>query len=266
MCHICQVEVVRGRGIDLRVHEVLARSLQPSNYRRHSKDVYPTYKFHRTRSLAAFSLIEMVAVIAILIILMTAGISLLSSSGVQSRRAGVDLLSGLIEQARTSAITTRSYVILAIAEPGDLPTTDNQCRIGLFKVDAAAWPDTSISPVTVNAVLLSRWQTLNTGIVLIGTQKGESNPDTTPNPIDLDKVTINYGGSKNLSIKVHAIAFSPRGGLHLPLGSTPVVLRIAEGRYSGGKATATLRGSNKKATENLLKIGRVTARPYQIDG
>lgn len=206
----------------------------------------------------------MVAVIAILVTLMTAGITLLSGTGAQSRRAGTDLLSGMIEQARTTAITTRSYVVLAIAEPGDLPITDERCRLGLFKVDADKWPDTSVSPVTLNAALLSRWQTLNTGIVLIGKQKSDSNPDDLPNPIDLDKITLNYGGTKNLSIKVHAIAFSPRGGLHLPSGSTSVVLRVAEGSYQKGVVKPILRSG--KPSENRLKIGRVTARPYQIDG
>ncbi len=78
---------------------------------------------------------------------------------------------------------------------------------------------------------MNRWQTLNTGVVLIGDAV-----DGVPNPIDQSKVTINYGGSKNLSIKVHAIAFNPRGGLHFPAGSTQIVFRIAEGGYRGGIA------------------------------
>lgn len=199
----------------------------------------------------------MVAVIAILVILMTAGINLLHSTGVQSRRAGIDMLSGLVDQARTNAITSRSYVILAIAEPGDLPTLDDQCRIGLLRVDEGLEdPDTPLK-----ATLLSRWQPLNSGIVLIS---GEVNG--VANPLDSPKMTLTYGGAKNLSIQVHALAFNSRGGLHSPLGSTPVVLRIAEGRYANGKATVILHGANKTVTENLLKVGRVTARPYQIDG
>ncbi|MEO5916854.1 MAG: hypothetical protein ABIS50_21680 [Luteolibacter sp.] len=203
----------------------------------------------------------MVAVIAILVTLMTAGISLLSGTGNQSRRAGVDMLSGMIEQARTTAITSRSYVVLAIAEPGDLPAGDERCRIGLFKVEMEKWPTTSTSPISVTATLLSRWQTLNTGIVLIG---GEA--DGVPNPLDSPKMTINYGGTKNLSIQVHAIAFNSRGGLLSPDGSTPIALRIAEGGYRNGKATPNMRAGQKAVTENRLKIGRVTARPYQIDG
>jgi hypothetical protein len=124
------------------------------------------------------------------------------------------------------------------------------------------------NPTTVkNAELLSRWQTLNTGIVLLPGDINE-NSVTVPNPLSLDKITITYGGAKNLTVNVHAIAFNSRGGLAYPTGSTPVAIRIAEGSYRGTprKPTANERGTEKAITENRLKIGRVTARPYQIDG
>jgi prepilin-type N-terminal cleavage/methylation domain-containing protein len=211
---------------------------------------------------SGFTLVEMVTVIAILATLMTAGVGLLNGTGSQSRKAGTDMLTGLIEQARTKAITSRSLVVLAIAEPGDLPAGDGRCRVGLFSVAVDQWPDLSTAPATsVKGVLLNRWQTLNTGIVLIG---GEV--DGIANPLDQPEITIAYGGSKNLSVKVHAIAFNSRGGLHHPPGSTPIAVRIAEGAYRGGKASANLRGAQKTITENRLKIGRVTARPYRFDG
>ena len=199
-------------------------------------------------------------VIAILVALMTAGVSLLSGNGTQSRKAGTDMLTGLIEQARTTAITSRSCVVLAIAEPGDLPATDERCRIGLFKVDKE-WPDASMTPSPLKCTLLSRWKTLNTGIALI-----HDKVDKLTNPLDESEITIAYGGSKNLSVKVHAIAFNSRGGLHYPAGSTPIAIRIAEGGYRGGTATPNKRGSQQSITENRLKIGRVTGRPYRIDG
>ncbi len=215
-----------------------------------------------------FSLIEMMAVIAILVALMTAGVSLLNGTGAQSRKAGSDLLTGLIEQARTTAITSRSYVVLAIAEPGDLAGGDERCKIGLFKV--AEWPEAASAPLTLNGVLVSRWQTLNTGIVLYGGDVKETDfaGKGVINPMDQPELLIAYGGTKNLSVKVHAIAFNSRGGLHYPVGQTPIGLRLAEGGYRGSplKATANMRGSQKTISENRLKIGRVTARPYRIDG
>lgn len=210
----------------------------------------------------------MVAVIAILVVLMTAGVSLLNGTGAQSRRAGTDMLSGLIEQARTKAITSRTNVVLAIAEPGDLPSDDERCRVGIFTVEN--WPATPTSPLALEGVLTSRWQTLNTGIALIaGNVNGvDKDVNGVDNPLDQPQVTITYGGVKNLSVKVHVIAFNSRGGLSYPNGSAPIAIRIAEGGYRGTpkKATPNLQGSDKVAAENRLKIGRVTARPYQTDG
>lgn len=204
----------------------------------------------------------MVTVIAILVTLMTAGVGLLNGTGTQSRRAGTDMLTGLIEQARTTAINSRAYVVLAIGEPGDLPAGDGRCRIGLFRVNDE-WPDASTTPVPLKCTLLNRWQTLNSGIVLI---PGDVNG--VANPLDQPEITINYGGTKNLSVRVHVISFNARGGLHYPAGSTPIALRIAEGNYRGTppKATPNKRASQQTITEDRLKIGRVTARPYRIDG
>ena len=221
----------------------------------HHKSVRSVPKSSVACPAPAFSLIEMAAVIAILGTLMTAGVSLLNGTGAQSRKAGADMLAGLIEQARTTAVTTRSHVVLAIAEPGDLPAGDERCQLGLFKIDE--WPDSLTASPVLTGVLLNRWQTLNTGVVL-----GGGDVDGVSNPMDQEQVTITYGGVRHLTAKVHIIAFNSCGGLHYPPGSTPIAIRIAEGRYRGGKVIS----NQRPGAENRLKIGRVTARPYRTDG
>lgn len=207
----------------------------------------------------AFSLIEMVTVIAILVILMTSGVSLLNGTGSQSRKAGTDMISGMVEQARTIAINSRSDVLVVIAGPGDLAGSDERCRIGLFRLKkpvagaAAGTPD--------HYDLLTRWQTLNTGVVLVGGQV-----DGVRNPLDEPQMNILYtAANKDVTVNAHVISINSRGALVLPKGSDPVAFRIAEGGYRGGKVTPNIRGDSQKATENRLKIGRVNARPYRID-
>ncbi len=227
----------------------------------HRALVSPSPTFGTFRAQAAFSLVELVAVIAVLATLLTVGVNLLDGAGSRSHKTATDTLTGLIEQARSAAITSRSCVVLAIAEPGDLPENDACCRIGLIKLEADQWPDPESPPPELSGVLLNRWQTLNSGIVLIG---GEV--DGVANPLDEPQVSIRYKGTRAPAVRVHAVAFNGRGGLHYPSGSAPVALRIAEGAYRGGKAVPIMRGGRKAIAGDRLKIGRVTARPYRIDG
>jgi prepilin-type N-terminal cleavage/methylation domain-containing protein len=207
----------------------------------------------------AFTLVEMLAVIAVLAILLVAGVGLLGGTSAQARKSATDALGGMIEQARTSAITSRSHVVLAIAEPGDLPANDKLCRIGLFKVAIDQWPPNPAS-AEIPAVLMSRWKTLENGVILIN---GQPANQQTPNALDGDELTIKYRDNVP-AVKVHAIAFNSRGGLIHPIGSSPLLLRLAEGGYRNGQRSPNQR--NGEIAENLLKIGRVTGRSYRIDG
>lgn len=202
----------------------------------------------------------MVAVLAILTTLLAVGVNLLGGDNSRSRKTATDMLAGLIEQARTAAITSRSCVVLAIAEPGDLPTGGENYRIGLIQVAADSLPDSAAMPSEFSGKLLSRWQTLNTGIVLIG-----GDADGVVNPLDSPQVSITCNGANAPAILVHAIAFNGRGRLCHPSGSAPIAVRIAEGVYREGRAIPYMRGERKTIAENRLKIGRVIARPYRID-
>jgi hypothetical protein len=121
------------------------------------------------------------------------------------------------------------------------------------------WQDAAARPLP--AVLMSRWRTIENGIVLLG-----GAVDGLENPMDGDELTISYGSTKPHTVKVHAIAFNSRGGLHYPHGSSPIAMRIAEGNYRSGEAKPFQRGDDKTIAENRLKIGRITARPYCNDG
>ena len=205
---------------------------------------------------AAFTLIEIVAVMTIFVILATVSISLINSTGNRARKAATDTFIGLVEQARTRAITAKCHIVLAVVDPADLANGNDRCRVGMFGIKE--WTnDFSV----LEGELFNHWESLNRGIVLI-----PGNVNGVANPLDQPKITINYGGSKKLTVRTHLIAFNSNGGLHYPYGSAPIIVRLAEGGYRNGIATPNKRGPNKAISENLLKIGRVTARPYRIDG
>jgi hypothetical protein len=205
----------------------------------------------------AFSLTEMVAVMATMVMLMAAAVNLIHGTGPQSRKTATDMLAGMIEQARTAALTSRSCIVLAMAEPADFAGDAQRCRLAIFMVDA--WPDDPAH--TVKGTMMGRWRSFESGVVLIGGATG-----TNENPIDARKLTITCDSPQPFTARVHAIAINPYGGLIYPPGAAPVVMRIAEGGYPNGIATPTRHGPSGTIAENRLKIGRVTARPYRIDG
>lgn len=207
----------------------------------------------------AFSLVELAVVVTILLTLTAAGIHLFKNTATHARKCGTELLTSLIENARSSAITSRRHVIVAIAEPGDLTGSDDRCRIGLFKVES--WPGPFDGEINA-ATQLGRWHPLETGLTA-----ASGSFENLDNPLDQAELTLNYGNAtKPRSAKVHAIVINPRGAIELPTGINPLLIRIAEGVYRNGKAIPRPKADNGAVAENKIKIGRVIARAYRIDG
>jgi len=205
----------------------------------------------------AFSLVELVAVMTVMALLFTVGIGGLGDSRAQARQVATERVIGMLEQARGTALTSRCVVALALAEPGDLPSgSDEHGRLGLFKINE--WP---AAPGTLDGTLLHRWLELPGGVVILpGSVNGVRNPRDEP------QTTIRYlVGKRPVQGRFHIIAFTPRGSLQWPAGSDPLALRIAEGTYRNGQPFPNSRSSDHRVAENVLKLGRLTARPYQFD-
>lgn len=194
---------------------------------------------------------------AVISLLMAAGLRMLGASAGHARKTAADTFIGLVEQARSMAISSRSITVLAIAEPGDLPAADERCRIGIFKINE--WPT---DPTTLDGILIRRWHALPSGTVILpGAVNGLRNPRDEPETL------IRYlAENQPTQGRFFTIAFTPRGGLLWPTGSDPVVLRIADGTYRGGQPSPTPNGAAHTIAENQFKIGRIVARPYRSDG
>lgn len=179
----------------------------------------------------AFSLVEMLVVIAIAGALLAMGLTLSGKSGDRARRNASEQLAGLVEQARTAAITRRTTVVLAIAPPD---AEHEATRIGLFEVDGAPRSGQSL-----DGQLIQRWTRLPDGVGFI---KGQI--EGLANPLDTEPLELRWQEGRQLAT-VHALGFTPRGGLAWPAGSTPVALSLGSG---------------------ALRIGRAVARPWRLDG
>jgi hypothetical protein len=182
-------------------------------------------------------------------VLLTLGFGVFGKTAASARRTASDQFAATVEQARTAAITRRMPVLLAIAPPVPGGADDN-FRIGLFEVDAL--PDRAGE---VAGRQLQRWNILPTGVVFFG---GEV--EGFRNPLDEELVQLTWKDGENQA-RVHLLAFNPRGGLAWPAGSDPVAVTIGSGTLRDGQTIPTSDGGRAS-----LRIGRVVARPWRLDG
>jgi len=223
------------------------------------KEIFNTPRRISAQPRQGFTMVELLAVIAVVSILLVAGSAALRNTPTQARKTSMDSMLSAIEQARTHAIAKRTHAVLAVVEPGDaLGGNPGVQQIGLFEV--TAWPDNETTDITsLDVVQVGRWQSVEKGVILI-----DGSPPSTPlaNALDAAPITLRLsGGTREMRARV--MVFHPRGGLRLPAGSAPVVLRLAEGGIRGGEAIPIRRNGN--IAESTLRVGRVIARPYRND-
>lgn len=186
----------------------------------------------------------MAVVIAILAMVMMAGIGLRNDAPAAVRRTAVDLLSASADHARTTAIARRKPVVMALAAPADLPAGDDgRCRIGLFVVDAE---EGTALELTRTVTALGRWKPLGDGI-----SWGTGQEAAAVNPWNAARLKLR---TKRGPLQVHGIVFTPQGGLSSPPGAAPAEIRFGQ---SGGRAEAF--------PASRLRVGRVTGRIYPAD-
>lgn len=206
---------------------------------------------NQARTRRGFSLLEMLTILVILGVLTTLGLSIFGRTAHAARRSALDQFTAAVEQARTSAITLRKPVLLAVAPPDEeAGGHDRKTRFGLFEVDSL--PSAS---GTVQARQVQRWSTMPDGIIFL---KGKV--DGLRNLLDGDKTLLTWKDGENRAT-VYLLAFTPRGGLALPSGSDPVGIRLGTGIYQEGEPVST-----KEGGASSLRIGRVVARPWRLDG
>ncbi|MFT3989817.1 MAG: hypothetical protein QM680_00260 [Luteolibacter sp.] len=202
---------------------------------------------NRSPKTKGFSLLELCMVVLVSACCLTAGVVWLMPPVSQKRKAATDAVIRMVETARSSALAGGKSVILAVADPDVLQGIDGY-RLGVFVIQKM--PGTSDEPILVSQV--QRWSEISENIVFA---KGEVNES--PNLMDSEKREIRYGSEADpKQIQVRILEFNPDGGLAVPQGDGPVVMRVAE-RAKGN-------GSEAGAREDWVKIGRVNARAYRF--
>jgi Tfp pilus assembly protein FimT len=180
-------------------------------------------------SIRAFTLVEMLVVIGIIVAMMAFAVPAITSlAGSRTMTANVDALSDLLDFARTEAQARSTYVWVGFA---NLPTTDSANSSGNHQVAAAAFWSTDGTPTAADGALkpLSKLVRLDGTRIVRGSQAGgDLSPEmqkilpTSENPTPLATASTgkNLPDFSNIRF-VQTLTFTPQGEVLLVAEPSP---------------------------------------------
>ena len=203
------------------------------------------------RSLPAFSLVELLAVIAIMTILLAVAVPIFTDPSNSARQASREIIKAHLQRARAHAIASGSSTAIAIpilATGGDLGGR----AISLFEVvknGAVYEPAKDGSGVQMQ---LQRWETLPGNFHFMPSSLISSTKLTI---VDATETLLtNYKGK---AVTCHLIVFAANGQIVLPSSETNIAIARATNR--GNSLTLTQK-SNGSPVYDLLQVNRLTGR------
>lgn len=209
----------------------------------------------RIRGIAAFSLLELLTVIAIIAVLLTVAVPIFSSASNNARQASREIITSHLQQARAHAIATGTATAVAIpvlGSGGDLGAR----AISLFEVEKSGAAYVPIKDAGGEERLLQRWETLPGNFhFLASSQISVGKPTIVDSP---DTLATNFKGKP---LTCHLIVFAPNGQIVLPASETNIA--IAQAARQGSSLTLT-RKSGGSPVFDFLQVNRLTGRTRTI--
>ena len=207
------------------------------------------------RSLSAFSLVELLAVIAIMAILLAAAVPLFADPSNSARQASREIIKAHLQRARAHAIASGSstaITIPVISTGGELGGR----AISLFEVEKTA---TGYKPALDDGgveKILQRWETLPGNFHFM-----PSSLISSPKPTIVDTPETLLTNHKGKAVTCHLIVFAPNGQIVLPSSETNIAIARATNR--GNSLTLTQKSDGKPVFE-FLQVNRLTGRSRSI--
>lgn len=203
------------------------------------------------RPAQAFSLIELLAVIAILGLLMAAVVPIFSNSSNNARQASREIVKAHLQRARAHAIATGTPTAVAVpvlASGGGLGAR----ALSLFEVGLDSGSYVPTKDADGNDRLLQSWQTLPGNFHFLA---GSQIPSGKQTFIDAaDTMPTNYKGQ---ALTCHIIVFAPTGQIVRPL--TEINIATAQAAARGSALTLTEK-TGGEAVIDFLQVNRLTGR------
>jgi prepilin-type N-terminal cleavage/methylation domain-containing protein len=201
-----------------------------------------------------FTLVEMLAVIAIIGLLMVAGVAVLSDPSNNARQVSREILRAHLQQARGHAIASGRATSVIIAENDGANIRNG----GLITIAELEPQSAEGRPFKVTQ-LIQRWTSLPESMFFLNQASVRSK-----SPTLMDTAPTVDAEYQKKPIGCHAVVISPDGRIFHPADDTPLVLAIGKGRQTPSGITPTQK-SGDKVVHDLLRINRLNARARMLD-
>ena len=205
----------------------------------------------RDRNAHAFSLMEVLAVMAIIGLLLAVAVPVFTNTANSARQASREIIKAHLQQARAHAIATGNSVAVAIpvlASGGELGAR----AVSLFEVEPAGNSYVPAKYADGNERLLQRWETLPGNFHFLGSAQVSS-----AKPTIVDSAETMPTNVKGEALTCHIIVFAPNGQIVRP--DTEINIATAQAVQRDGSLTVTQRDGGK-AVSDMLQVNRLTGR------
>ena len=210
----------------------------------------------RDRRASAFSLIELLTVIAIIGVLLIVAVPIFSNSSNNARQASREIIKAHLQQARAHSIASGNATALAIP----VLASDSQLgarSISLFEVELDGADYIPIKDSNGNERMIQRWEILPGNFHFLSGGQVSSTKPTIVN--SANTMPTNFKGK---ALSCHIIVFAPNGQIVRP--STEIIIATAQAVAKGGALTLTQKTEGQPVFD-LLQVNRLTGRTRFIE-
>ncbi len=205
--------------------------------------------------LPAFSLIELLVVMAILFSLAGIAANGISHSSQNARLTSRDLVKAKLQQARAHAMANHTYTAIVI--PVRSSGKNGLHEIAMIEVERTNEGYVPLENENGDAVLLQKWTKLRGNFHFVtNTMIGSDLPTV----VDEEALALSQKGRVT---ECHAIVFAPNGQIKWPIDGSPIHIAIAEAVRQGSSFRMS-RISNHKPVFDLLVVNRLTAKTRNV--
>lgn len=205
-----------------------------------------------------FTLMEVVAVVAVIGILLAVGAGGFLATGTSERRVARGEILAMLTRARSHAIASGTPTAMAMIGPGAGPEEMRGKAVTIFEVKQ----DVASGRWEV-AGRMRRWAFLPGATILMG-GSGEGGRNIMDGAAGLRvEVPSGAGGGKD-EIAAPFVVFDATGAVIHPSGSGRLEIHIGEGVIRDGLLTVTSKTSSGQAITDRVVLSRLTGRARSV--